>query len=429
MKRKRDALSQQIAENNRESTVFLLTGRADEQPVRLERGHIEAVTDSEIGTGFFVGPDTIVTTIGILAGAIATIVIPGERFTRASTRRKIQSIGAGNYQQDVKDIIVEIEGVTAFDPKNNLAVLKIAETGVPLPLGNSNNVQIGENVWTLEYQDKLRYAGTAGTLQSRYKEDKWLQIKTQFSSGTGGSPLLNSESEVVGVVAYGTESELEDNSEAIMTAISSNVLKELLAQSGKVMPLDRFQKHSRVHAYTLEAQASKKAKLYDNRGAIKSYNAALKLNPDLVEIYFKRGIVKTRIDDTTGALRDFDKMLRINPGHIFAYNNRASTKGHLEDVHGALDDINQAIALDPEYVMAHVNLGGVNLHIAKIKTGAGDFVEADRHFQEAIDVYRKALKLDRKNRIARKNLRNAKRMFRLFKILRGIKKWGRSSSP
>ena len=420
MKKKRDALLKQIAENNRESTVFFLTGRATEQPVRLGGGHTEAVPDSGIGTGFFVGPDTIVTTIEVLAGTILAVVIPGERFTRPSIRRKIQSIGAGDYQQGVKDIIVKIEGVTAFDPKNNLVVLKIAETGVPLPLGNSDKTQIGEKVWALGYEDDLRYKGTAGTLQSRYKDEKWWQIKVKFSPGAGGGPILNSENKVVGIVAYGTESELDDNSAAIMTGISSNVLKELLAQSGEVMSLDQFQKNSRVHAYALEAQATQKLVLYDNRGGIKKYNAALKLNPDLVEIYFKRGIVKTRIDDLRGALRDFDKMLRINPEHIFAYNNRASVKAHFEDVHGALDDINKAIALDPEYVMAHVNLGGINLHIATIKTDAGDFVEAERYFQAAIDAYIKALALDRKNRVARKHLRDAKRMLRLAKALREI---------
>ena len=417
MKRKRDALTQQIAENNKESTVFFITGRPDVQQVGFRKVYTEADIHTDIGTGFFVGPDTIVTTISVLVGAMLVVVIPGERFTRASTRKKMRLIKTGNYEQDVKDLIVKIEGVTAFDPKNNLVVLKIAETGVPLPLGNSDNVQTGEKVWVLGYQDELRFDGTAGTLQSRYKDGKWLQIKVKSFPGASGGPILNSESEVVGIAAYGTESELEGDSVAMMTVISSNVLKELLAQSREVMPLDRFQKHSRVHAYALEAQATEKAEFYDNKGAIKTYKAALKLNPDLVEIYSKRGIVKTRIGDTQGALRDFDKMLRINPGHIFAYNNRASAKADLEDPHGALDDLHKAIALNPEYVVAYINLGGINLHIAKLKVEARDLAEVEGYVQAAVDAYTKALGLDRKNRIARKHLKEAKRMLRLSKIL------------
>ncbi len=420
MRRKRDALSQHIAENNRESTVFFLTGRTDETLVGSRIGHTEVLVYVETGTGFFIEPDKIVTTIEVLAGAVAVAAIPGERFTKTTAHSTIQLLTEGNDPQVSEETGVHIEGVTAFDAKNNLVLLKIAETGVPLPLGNSDNVQIGEKVWTLGYQDDLRYTGTVGTLQSRYKDGEWWQIKTQFSSGIGGGPLLNREGTVVGVASYGTGSVSGGDAATVATVISSNVLKELLAQSGAVMPLHRFQKHSRVHAYVLEAQASGKAELYDNRGAIKNYNDALKLNPDLVEIYSRRGIAKTRIDDMRGALRDFDKMLQINPEHIFAYNNRASAKAHLEDPHGALEDIHKAIALDPTYVMAYINLGGINLQIGVIKTEAEGFVEAERYLQEAIDAYIQALELDRKNRIARQHLKEAKRLLRLSKILREI---------
>ena len=420
MKRKRDVLLQQIAEKSKQSTVFFVTGRAGEQLVGFGKGHTEVAVYAETGTGFFIEQDKIVTTIEVLAGAIAVAAIPGECFTKAVAHNTIQLLYEGNHPQVTEEIAVNIEGVTAFDAKNNLVLLKIAGTGAPLPLENSDNVQIGEKVYTLGYQDDLRYKGAAGTLESRYKDNEWLQIKTQFSSGNGGGPLLNSESEVVGVVAYGTGSVSGGDTATVATAISSNVLKELLASSGEVMPLDRFQKHSRVHAYVLEAQATDKAELDDNIGAIKAYNAALKLNPNLVETYSKRGIVKTRIGNMRGALRDFDEMLRINPEHIFAYNNRASAKAHLGNVDGALDDIHKAIALDPAYVLAYINLGGIKLQIAITKTDAEDFVEAARYYQEAIDAYIKALGLDRKNSVARTHLKDAKRMLQLSKTLSEI---------
>ena len=420
MKRNRDALSQQIAENNRESTVFFLTGQTDEPRVGFGTEYTEVDMSVKTGTGFFVEPDKIVTTIDVLAGAIAVAIIPGERFTRTGAHTVAQLLYEGNHHRVLEETGINIEGVIAFDPTNNLVVLKIAETGVPLSLGNSDNVQIGENVYMLGYENDVRYKGIAGTLQSRYKQDKWLQIKIQFSFGISGSPLLNSESEVIGVVSYATGSVSGGDTATVATAISSNVLKELLTHSGKVMSLDRFQKHSRVYAYTLEAEGNNRAELHENRGAIKNYKDALKLNPDLVEIYSRRGTVKTRIGDMRGALRDLDKMLRINPEHIFAYSNRASAKGHLGDTNGALDDINKAIALDPEYVIAHINLGGINLEIGMMKTDAGDSVEAERHYQAAIDAYSKALKLDRKNPVARNNLKDAKRMLRASKTSREI---------
>ena len=415
MKRKKDALLQQIAENNRESTVFFVTGYTDEQPTRFSAGGTEVLMYAETGSGFFVESDKIVTTIEVLAGADAVAAIPADRLAKAAFSRP-RWFPKRNPPHITEEAAVSIEGVTAFDPKNNLVLLKIDETGVPLPLGNSDTVQIGEKVYTLGYRDDTEYEGIAGTLQSRYKDDKWLQIKTQFFLGCSGGPVLNSKNEVIGVVAYGTGSATGDSSATVATALSLNVLKELLTNSGEVMPLEQLQKRSRVHAYVLEAQADENVELYNNRAAIKNYNAALKLNPDLVEIYSKRGIVKVRIEDIPGAFRDFDKMIRINPEHIFSYNNRASAKATLGDEHGALDDLDKAIQINPEYIIAYMNRGGLKNHIAKIKMDQEDIVEAQRYYQEAIDDYTKVLALNPRNRLARKHRRITRCILQLSKF-------------
>ena len=179
MKRKKDALLQQIAENNRESTVFFVTGYTDEQPTGFSAGDTEVLMYAETGSGFFVESDKIVTTIEVLAGADAVAAIPADRLAKAAFSRP-RWFPKRNPPHITEEAAVSIEGVTAFDPKNNLVLLKIDETGVPLPLGNSDTVQIGEKVYTLGYRDDTEYEGIAGTLQSRYKDDKWLQIKTQF---------------------------------------------------------------------------------------------------------------------------------------------------------------------------------------------------------------------------------------------------------
>ena len=423
MKEKKDALLQQIAENNRDSTVFFVTGYLTGHPVRFSKEQPEMLEISmatETATGFFVEPDKIVTTIQTLAGAVAVAAIPADRFTRTIASRVIRLLHKGNHRQVREETGVTIEGVTAVDLKNNLVLLKIAETGVPLPLGDSDTALIGEKVWTLGYRDNMKYMGTAGTLQSRYKDDKWFQIETQFTPGTGGGPVLNSENQVIGVATSGTESAIGDNNATIATVISSNVLRKLLANSRKVMPLKQLQKYSRVRAYVLEAEAGKKAERHDNKGAIKVYTAALKLNPDLVEIYFKRGILKTRIDNLQGAFKDFDTMIRINPEHIFAYNNRASTRANLGDEQGAIDDLNKAIQLNPDYIMAYINLGQAKGQIATAKMDEKNIAEAQRYYQEAIDAYTKALALNPKNRLVRKQRKNVKRALKLLKILSAI---------
>lgn len=412
MKKKKETLLQQITENRRESVVIFAMEYANEEPINpLEEYDVQSTYI--IGTGFFVEPDKVVTTIEALAGANTVSTILPNRLKKVVNDRNIRSFNKDNQYQIIKEAGVDIEGVTAFDPRNNLVILKIAETGTPLQLENSDTVQIDEPIYTLGYQAEMKYMGTAGTLQNRYKDNKWFQIKTRFYSGNGGGPVLNGSGEVIGIVAYGMGSVTGDNSSAtVATAISSNVLKELLANSGEIIPLEQLQKYSRIRAYFIEGQANAMAELYDDREAIKYFNTALKFNPDLVEIYARRGVIKARLENFEGAFRDFDKMIQINPGHIFAYNNRATSKVNLGDDQGAFNDLNKAIELAPNYVMAYTNLGGTNLYMTDKKIQEGDIVEARRYRQAAIDAYNKALALNPKNRVVRSNLKHAKRILK-----------------
>lgn len=76
----------------------------------------------ELGSEFFVARDKIAMNIHVAAGA-------------TKIRAKLVSIGKS----------YEIESVTTFDAKNDLAILQIVGKGPkPIPLGNSDAVQIDE---------------------------------------------------------------------------------------------------------------------------------------------------------------------------------------------------------------------------------------------------------------------------------------------
>ncbi len=417
MRKKKDALLQQIAENSKESLVFFETGYTIQLPFGAYAGNADILSHVEIGSGFFVEPDKIVTTIDFLAAAHRVAAIPSDSLAETVTN----SAQVPNDNQDPnfwKEIGMSIEGIAAFDAKHNLVLLKVADTGVPLPLEDSDTVQIDEKIYTSGYLDFNEHKCIPGIFQSRYRNDKWFQIKIDYLLGICGGPVLNSKNEVIGMINYSIGTLAPDSNATVATVVSSNVLKELLANSGKVIPLEKWQKYGRIRAYALEAKANEMADMYVSRQAIKDYNAALKLNPDLVEIYSKRGMLKACIEDIQGAYRDFDKMIQINPEHVFAYNNRGSAKARLGDYQGALDDINKAITLNPEYIYAYINMGGVKMQIAEIKTDEGDTVEALRYYQEAIDLFTKFLSLDTDTPLARQirqSLKLVQRMLRLAK--------------
>ncbi len=74
------------------------------------------------GSGFFVAPDKIATNFHVAAS-----VERGPIFAKVVDNETIWAV----------------EGVMAFDVKNDLAILKIAGAGTPLPIGDSDMLQIG----------------------------------------------------------------------------------------------------------------------------------------------------------------------------------------------------------------------------------------------------------------------------------------------
>src|SRR6476469_3028605 len=67
------------------------------------------------------------------------------------------------------------------------------------------------------------------------------------------------------------------------------------------------------------------------------------INPFTAYAYTNRGVARYRKGDYDGAIRDFDAALRIKPGLAFAYLNRAAARRELGDLQGALADLNKAV--------------------------------------------------------------------------------------
>lgn len=90
--------------------------------------------------------------------------------------------------------------------------------------------------------------------------------------------------------------------------------------------------------------------------ALDSYDAALDLEPDLVEAWRGRAQARYRSGDTAGAVRDIQETLRREPRHFVALQDLSRMSEGAGDWRGALAAWEQALALNPKAPNGQVRL-------------------------------------------------------------------------
>ena len=404
----------QIAEKALAATVYLEMQDSNGLPLGF-------------GSGFFVRDNLIATNYHVIEGAArGTAKLVGQFSTYT------------------------IEGVTATDQTNDLALLKVTVYGIkPLPLGNSSDVKIGETVYVAGNPKGLEGTFSDGIISSRrdqYTKER-LQMTAPISPGSSGGPVLNSKGEVIGISSMTLV-----GGQNLNFAIPSRYLTELLPESKPAKPLAQGNRSISAETYftwgntkyhlgdykgaiTDYTQAIRlkpdsagaylnrglakddlgqhlaaiadydilirlkpdDADAYNNRGnskyklgqhfaAIADYDIAIRLNPDDVDVYFNRGIVKNDLGQHFAAIADYDIAIRLKPDYATAYYNRGTTKVHLGQHFAAIADYDIAIRLKPDYATAYYNLGIVKVQLDRISEAKQDFRTALRLAKQAGDT-------------------------------------------
>jgi putative serine protease PepD len=130
--------------------------------------------------------------------------------------------------------------VVGTDTSTDLAVLKVdAPSSVlyPLSLGDSSNVQVGDNVVAIGAPFGLAETVTAGIVSALHREmtspnnfsiDDSIQTDAAINHGNSGGPLLDAQAHVIGVNAQ-IESD-SGGSDGVGFAIPSNTIKSIASQ-------------------------------------------------------------------------------------------------------------------------------------------------------------------------------------------------------
>lgn len=405
MEQVRDDQLQQIAENCKGSTVCLKTTFIG--------------LTVQVGSGFFVAPDKVATNIHVIEGVpgfnVKAITAKQFEIEKVPISRRISKminnlvpqlfggilkrLKAKRYQKPdhlqigKETAVYTIEGVVAFDANNDLVLLKVAEIGVPLPIGNCHGLQSGDQVYIVGYDNK-QYKSIAGTISGGHNSDKLLQIKvklpTEQIDGYSGGPVLNGSGEIIGVVesAVGSGSKKHSVSGfSFVHAIPLTVLKTLMTNSGHIESITGWRRHPQIRAYTKTDLGNTKFKAGKYKQAIAYYDAALRLNPSLADTYFKRATAKCKLGDYEGTIEDYDMAIQFNPEDANYYNNRGIEKDNLRDFEGAIEDYDMAIRLNSEDADFYYNRGISKKALNDLEGAIADYDNAIRLSPEYVRAY------------------------------------------
>jgi serine protease Do len=144
------------------------------------------------------------------------------------SRRTVRSMGSGfvinpagyivtnnHVVEGASDIRVKIDDgrelagkVVGRDPKTDLALLKVEAAGLPvIPLGNSSELQVGEQVMAIGNPFGLERTVTTGIVSATGRVigqgpyDDFIQTDASINPGNSGGPLINARGQAVGINA------------------------------------------------------------------------------------------------------------------------------------------------------------------------------------------------------------------------------------
>ncbi|MGD0077961.1 MAG: tetratricopeptide repeat protein [Sedimentisphaerales bacterium] len=341
------------------------------------------------GSGFFINnKGHIVTNHHVLKGAYRATVK-----TSNGMEYPVEGIIAKNADADIVKLVVNI-------PDANTPFLNLSEI---VPSEGQDIVVIG-NPLGLE---STVSAGIVSAVRDIPAFGKIIQITAPVSPGSSGSPVLNSNGEVIGiatlVVTKGQNLNFAIPSDKIialketaqtpifnaLSADSNNAqlfyqngLKELWQENWSAA-LTLFQKTKEKNPRFAEAWfyiGYCYVELGRYQDAIESYKQTVRIEPDYADAHYNLGNAYGKLGRYQDEIESCKQAIRIKADFAEAYLNLGAAYGELGRYQDAIESFKQAIRIKPDLALAHNNLGRVYGKLGR--------------YQDEIESYKQAIRIN-----------------------------------
>jgi tetratricopeptide (TPR) repeat protein len=261
-----------------------------------------------------------------------------------------------------------VEGVLAFDPDKDLALLKVDGNNLPfLALSPNSGIHVGDHVIAIGSPLGLEGSvsdGIISALRNEKPDEKWIQTTAPVSHGSSGGPLLNMNGDVVGVITWGLSAQ---DGQSLNFAIPSDTVQKLTSSAGKLISLDSITSktagdaisvdHDKAASLDSDGLIALNAKQYEQ--AIHAFKEAIRLNPEDADAWHGVGVAHELLEQFEESTSDFKQAVKYAPDNKtfwlslgFAYSARNKN----ED---ALSALQEAVEIDPEYATGWFWLGKI----------------------------------------------------------------------
>jgi S1-C subfamily serine protease len=275
------------------------------------------------------------------------------------TNRHVIENGANVVAKAENGGLFGVAGVIAKDSEHDLVLLKVTCKDLPnLALGSSEKVEAGTRIAVIGSPLGLEGTLSEGIISAVRDEpagkDRWIQISAPVSHGSSGSPVLNSNGEVIGVATL-----LIRSGQMLNFAIPVEVAKELLRKAASETQVQPFVDFAKQNIDDLLHDPNYKAALLailagDNLEALTRMKAVYYRFPDNSQAIGLLSAMLTQLYFSDDEISILTKQIQANPKDAelwIALGEAYRTQGRFSESIGAWKRV---LSLNPDHPMAWV---------------------------------------------------------------------------
>jgi S1-C subfamily serine protease len=215
--------------------------------------------------------------------------------------------------EGAKEVFINFTGndrykakIVGTDPSTDLAVLQIdaqSRALTPLPLGNSDELQVGAPVVAIGNPFGLDRTETAGIVSALQREiqapngftiDKVIQTDAAINKGNSGGPLLDANGKVIGINSQIETGDSGTGNVGIGFAVPINTVREVASEIIKTGKVEHA--YLGVKMQTIDDTLAKTARLPAQKGVILT---TVQAGSPAAEAGLKGGTRSVVVDGTT----------------------------------------------------------------------------------------------------------------------------------